>query len=546
MIVLLISSTLTLPAQIVEKTEVYDRILERDLIQEVPGGVVLMASGGKIVYQRAFGIADLEDGRPMELEYIFRIGSLTKQFTAVAILQLVSETRLSLYDSLGQLFPDYPEQAKTITVQQLLNHTSGIRNVTELPVWRNEIEKGDISVEKAISHFIKEPLYFPPGSDFHYSNSNYILLGKIIEQKTGLTYAEYLHKNIFIPLGMSASFYDRKELVIPNRLPGYRKSTTGFEHAPYINMDIPFAAGGIMMSILDYWKWHQALKSGKVLSEDLLSKAQSPSSLANKQEIGYGYGWNIGELQGIGSIKHSGYINGFSAFEIYIPKEDAFIAIFTDCSDIWNLENSASLMMAELIGRPFDTLEFQLSSGELESFVGEYQSDIREKRKVVLQNDGLYICQPGGQKTKMIPKSKQNFRLENSLTQIEFLGERHEAFELNDLGIPRLFKSEERTGQLIFFKQDLTDSEIDAFTGTYQFEKGPRFEIVYDGEKIFGAVGSDKKEIVPYDTASFYAKDIDALLKFERDETGKITGFTKIQGGEMKALKIDESIEKQP
>ncbi len=293
------------------------------------GCATLISKNGKIIYQKAFGQADLEQNVPASLNSVFRIGSITKQFTAVAILQLYEKGLLDLHDEIQKHIPNYPVQAGRITIENLLTHSSGIPNLTEQKDL--EIKPGPYTAEELIDLFKTKPLAFSPGDKYRYSNSGYILLGYIIEQLSGKSYADYVGSNIFEKSGMTNSYYDNSSQIIRNRAHGYNLDDTyNVVNAPYINTTFPYSAGGLLMTVEDYFKWHQALLTNKLIKRESMQKALTPFELNDGTSTEYGYGWAFGNLLGSETIEHGGMTNGFSCKEIYLPKEDILVVLFSN------------------------------------------------------------------------------------------------------------------------------------------------------------------------------------------------------------------------
>jgi CubicO group peptidase (beta-lactamase class C family) len=184
---------------------------------------VIVVKDGRTLFRRAYGMADLELGVPLQPDMVFRLGSITKQFTAVAILMLAEEGKLSLQDPIEKHLPGYPTQGHVITVEHLLTHTSGIQSYTDMPGWMTSRILAPMTVQELIDGFKKEPMQFAPGTRWVYNNSAYVLLGAIVEKASGKTYEAFVRERIFQPLGMSSSHYDSSEPIIPRRAPGYTR-----------------------------------------------------------------------------------------------------------------------------------------------------------------------------------------------------------------------------------------------------------------------------------------------------------------------------------
>lgn len=520
-------------------TQKLDSLVEKLLIPEVPGGAILIAKNDQIIFERYFGYANLEYAIKTKEASLFRVGSLTKQFTSVAILKLAHDNKLRLEETIGRFFPNSPEHFHSITIKQLLNHTSGIKNITELPQWKNEIESSKLSVEEILALIWKLEPYHVPGTDFHYSNSNYIVLGKIIEIAAGMDYSTFLNKHIFKPLNMNDSYYDHQNQILSFRVAGYSNHSSRIENAAFINMELPFGAGGLVMNLRDFCTWNNALNSGTIIPLSLLDQAQSPTVTTRGKKIGYGFGWSIGNIQSHPSIKHSGYINGFSSFAISIPDQSIHLIIFTNLENFWDLEKTASILLAETIGKPFrNETTTVVSQASLANKVGDYQNENRETLRIILQDGHLFSCVPGGTKSRLIPLGNETYQMGKSLISLNFSADSSDSFTYRDLGIPTTFKLKPKvsSGNWTYNSINLGAIQMKEYLGSYQFENGPEFKIAQEGAQLYGSVGPDKKEIIPYTRDRFFAKDLDAELLFYRDENNKIIGLIKIQGnGEMKA-----------
>jgi CubicO group peptidase (beta-lactamase class C family) len=292
-------------------------------------GFVLVAQGDRVLYGKGFGAANRDTGEVPDADTSFRIGSVTKQFTATAIMKLQEQGKLSVSDPIKKYLPDYPEVGADITLRQLLTHTSGI------PSYTDEEELMDrrarpISVEALLASFWNRPLAFPPGSRFAYSNSNYIVLGAIIEKVTGASYADYMQTHVFAPAGLTRTVVgDADDLA--NRALGYQP---GGPHdrklvpAHPIDMSVPFAAGAVRSTATDLWKWDRALASGKVLSQESLAELYRP------EKNHYAEGWFVGESHGHRVLAHGGGIDGFLTAYRRVPDEDLVVVAWSNNSGV--------------------------------------------------------------------------------------------------------------------------------------------------------------------------------------------------------------------
>jgi CubicO group peptidase (beta-lactamase class C family) len=294
-------------------------------------GAVLVGMDGKIVFEKAYGLADEEWGVRNTLTTKFRIGSLTKQFTAACVLLLQERGRLNVHDPVSRYLFDLPNAWQAITIHQLLTHTSGIPNYTSDPQFAR-IKRTGASPKEMISFVAEKQLDFSPGTKWAYSNTGYILLGMIVEKVSGQSYADFLKSNIFEPLRMTNSGYDRAADVVKERASGYEINDGGVTNADFIDMRIPYAAGGIYSTVEDMYRWNEALaQNGELLSPDSLKQMFTPYPEANYQGQHYGYGVVISQLK-FGKLLyyHGGGVDGFSSSIQRYPKEKVCIVVLSN------------------------------------------------------------------------------------------------------------------------------------------------------------------------------------------------------------------------
>lgn len=329
-------------------------------------GVVLIAREGKPIFEKGYGMANYELNVPNTVSTRFRLGSVTKPFTAMAVMLLVEQGKLKLDDPLCKYIERCPTAWQPITIHHLLSHTSGIRNFTSMPEYMAMMQTAQSYLDGV--NLVKSlPLEFQPGERFSYSNTGYVLLGMVIERASGTTYQEYLQKAIFDPLGMKATGYDGTQ-IIEHRASGYSSEGGRLTNARYINMKLPFSAGALYSTVGDLMLWDQALTQGKLLSASSLEKMMTPV-LEN-----YGYGWLIGERKGMRAYSHSGAINGFSSIIYRVPAEKLLIVILSN-KDGQNMSRIVHNLLAMIDGAEPPKLrrEIQLDPKVFDRYIGEYQ-----------------------------------------------------------------------------------------------------------------------------------------------------------------------------
>ena len=276
---------------------------------------------------RSYGFADLENEVPATPHSVYRIGSLTKQFTAAAVLRLVERGALRLEDTLATLLSDCPSHVCQVTVQQLLTHTTGIRNYTEIPEF-GEKSRLDLTQAQLGGLIAQQPLEFAPGERYQYSNSGYFLLGVIIERLSAKPYHEFMQDEIFTPLGLTETYYLDNYRIIKRRVHGYDIFQGYMINAGYVSMTSPFAAGALGSTVVDLLAWESALLGGRVISLESVTRMATPGRLADGTRTGYGLGMEVSGLEeGRPRLAHGGTINGFRSQLAYYPNEAAIVAV---------------------------------------------------------------------------------------------------------------------------------------------------------------------------------------------------------------------------
>jgi D-alanyl-D-alanine carboxypeptidase len=286
-----------------------------------PGISVAVVRAGKVVLAKGYGLANVELDAPAGPETVYQIGSLTKQFTATAVMMLAEEGKLSLADSVRKHVEDLPEAWAAVTIRHLLNHTSGIKSYTQLPAFLARLSQ-DVTPREIVEMSFERPLEAAPGEKWAYNNTGYVLLGMVIESASGKGYGEFLRERIFEPLGMESTMANDWGAVVPGRASGYDWAQGRLRNAPYLSMTWPFSAGNLLSSALDLAKWDAALHSGALLERETLQKMWSPTQLADGEEVSYGFGWSVGSRNGKRRVDHGGGIPGFvSHIERHLEEE---------------------------------------------------------------------------------------------------------------------------------------------------------------------------------------------------------------------------------
>ncbi len=391
-----------------------DKLLSARFTASTPGCAVLVARKGQVVYQKAFGSADLELNVPLQPAMVFEIASITKQFTAVAILQLAEQGKLSLQDSIQKYLPDFPSKKYTITIEHLLTHTSGIKDYLQIDDPQPYMERWDFTAQQLVDVFKKRPLEFEPGTKYKYSNSGYALLGYIIEKISGKKYETYLKEQVLSPLGMNDTYYDNGNTIIPGRASGYSRNGNSFKNADFWSPSIAYAAGGLISNVTDLFKWNRGLLAYKIINKESLDKAFTANTLKDGTVTNYGYGWKINTTNGIRSIEHDGSKNGFVSNELYFPEQDVFVVL------LFNVENAPKEELAiNIAGLVLGTSlqkDLALSADILNRYTGTYTLVQDPKRKLVIEKwkDGL-IARASNEVLPLVFQSETKFQFKNLL-----------------------------------------------------------------------------------------------------------------------------------
>jgi CubicO group peptidase (beta-lactamase class C family) len=517
-------------------TALYEAILSAAYAPDSPGAAALVARGSTVVFLDAAGMADLELGVPLAPDMVFELGSITKQFTAAAILMLAEEGKLSLDDPITKHLPDYPSYGDSITIEHLLTHTSGIVSYTDIPGYMASSVQQDVSPAELISVFKDLPVQFAPGERWAYNNSGYILLGAIVESASGMRYEDFVQQRIFDPLGMKHSYYGSSSRIIPKRASGYDGGDDGYVNQRYLSFTQPYAAGSLMMTVEDWYRWSRALFGGSVVSRVSLERMTTPYVLKNGESTGYGYGFNIGDVRGHRAIRHGGGIFGFNTDGIYLPDDEVYVAVFanTTVNDVGPGTVSARLAAAA-VGDPYPQFTaIDLPEEALRRFVGPYQIDEGSQRVVTVENGALYTTR-GGRKTRAVPSSNTHFFYRSSNSHFEFEIENGVVTAM--LMYPEGAAEAERAIRVsdampVREELELDRAILERYVGVYELQPGFDLAVYLDGDKLMTrATGQNSIEIHASSETEFFVAEFEARLTFVVGPDGKATEVILHQSG---------------
>lgn len=532
-----------------------DNFILNNYNKYAPGCAVLVAKKGDVIFEKAYGTANLELNVSMKPEMVFRIGSITKEFTSVAILQLVEKGKIALTDSIQKIIKDFRFKGKTITIEHLLTHTSGIRGYEQLDAKIPNVMRVDFNPKIIVDSLNNLSLEFEPGTRYNYSNSNYYLLGYIIEQVSGKTYQQYLAEHILKPAGLTATFYDSPTQIIPNRASGYSFSDDKYWNADFISMSLVYSAGALVSSVSDLFKWHQALNNGTLLKKETFQKATTPYQLSSGNRSEYGFGFFIRNENGIQSIGHGGAIDGFRAVTIYYPEQDIYIALLCN-SDRDNFMELFDNIRNPLLGNAFQSSykDLKISDAILDSYIGTYKfmEDTTQSIKIYKQDGRLYgeLSNGTGNNMALLAQSEMLFYLPDVRripTTIEFIKKYGK--------VTGLYWTQEKKNEATLQTTEKTNDEIkeirlsgevlNNYVGTYKNNKyNVSIKIYRANSRIYGDLsngsGSNMMFMALTDT-KFFLPDI-TRIKTMADfikENGKVTKLILTQEEAVEFIKIE-------
>ncbi|OAD91511.1 serine hydrolase [Aequorivita soesokkakensis] len=547
------------------KTTQLDELLNKYTEYGQFNGSVLVADHGKVIYKKGFGLANREWDIPNAPDTKHRLGSITKQFTAMLIMQLVAEGKLDLQATISKYLPDYSKvNGEKITIHQLLNHTSGTPNYTSFPNFFKELSRNPYTPTEMVRMYADSILDFTPGERFSYSNSGYITLGAIIEMVTGKSYEEVLQEKIFTPLKMNNSGYDHHNTILKKRAAGYEMKGSKPENAPYIDMSTPYAAGSMYSTVEDLFIWDQALYTEKLLPKKYRDMMYEKYVPAFGQY--YGYGWSVGYFP-VGNTKdsteiigHGGGINGFNTLITRMPKEKSTIILLNNTGRA-PLEDITIAINGILHGATYDLPKQSLANlvykeiidKDLKAGLAFYEKnkDSKEysKSESEMNTMGYTLLQAGKKKEaeaifklnmEAFPKSANVYDsyaealMEQGKNELAIANYK-KSIELNpgnQNGIDMLKKLGVETEGLA--KDAIVpDAVLASYVGNYELKPGFILTITKEGSQLKAqATGQPDFEIFPKTETEFYVKVVTAQITFNKNSAGVVESLTLFQGGQ--------------
>jgi CubicO group peptidase (beta-lactamase class C family) len=390
-----------------------DYIKAKQEKEHIPSVSIAVIKDGKVIKKKSYGLANVEQATKATPSTVYQLASVTKQFTATAIMMLISEGKLSLDDKITSLLPDLPVTWSGVTVRHLLNHTSGIKSYTNTEIFGQTMRK-DYTHKEIIDLVTKEPMEFAPGEQWHYNNTGYFLLGMLIEKITGKDYNAFLTERIFQPLGMTQTRVNKLSDIILNRAQGYSWEENTLRNGEYVSPTQPFAAGALVSTVNDMVKWDAGLSTEKLLTKSIQEQMWMPTKLNRGESATYGFGWVVHEMNGHRLIEHNGGIPGFSTQIARFVDDKLTVIVLT------NLDNNVALLTQGIAQRYLPALiapkppTAKVAPSVLNVYTGYYSLQGRI-RTITAQNGRLtmWTQEPGGNPWELVPTSSNTFFLDN-------------------------------------------------------------------------------------------------------------------------------------
>lgn len=408
-----------------------DKFLNSVFRPNLPGASIIVMKEGKIILNKGYGKASMELGIEMDSSMLFNIGSLSKQFTAVAIMVLVEEGKVRLENTIDQYLEGCPEYYKEITVRQLLNHTSGLRNYTSIPEVRSNLEKST-TIERMLEIIYGYEPDFNPGDKFAYNNSGYILVGKIIESISEMSLEDFITENLFNPSGMENTFFAHDGKIYPGMVMGYEVKGDILSKANYMSMSHTYGGGSVISNTEDLSRWFRALTEGRIINKSNVELCFTRSTLTNGSATDYGLGFYIGGEGPSSHIYHGGGVWGFVAFFMYIPNEDLFVAMLSNMVN-FNTANPAGKITSRVAFMSSEKQQereiISIDPAKLEKYCGDYKMENGTIGRITIIEGKIFFEKHAGDsgkkmpKTELVPGSVSVFYVSGSMSFFRFIFE---------------------------------------------------------------------------------------------------------------------------
>ncbi len=537
-----------------------DSVMQAYYKPHQPGAVILVAKSGKPLFRKAYGVASLEPSVPNQPEYCFHIASMAKQFTAVCILQLAQQGKLSLQEDIRTYLPAYNTHSRKITLEHLLTHTSGIPSFTEKRDFSSTFAR-DRSREETLQYFMQDSLLFEPGTNWSYSNSGYFLAALIVEKVSGMPLPAHLQEHIFTPLAMSNTYFGPHHKEATKVVTGYLPAGKGtYKATGNMSWDWQLGVGGISSTVDDLLKWDEALYSEKLLKREWQQKAWKSFVLTTGQKTNYGYGWTTNEFKGVQWLGHPGSMPGFLSYGIRIPAHHLYLVILSNQSLIRS-ETLSSTILLRLLDQSLATpSKRKLEGKQREAYTGVYQVQRMRGRiatnqgteswynYITLTNDTLFSQLPGESKEPLLPMGSDLFVRKQAGSYVRFKRDKQQnivSLELYNQPIHLgPYELEPKTSlplpkekiAITLLPQQLKGLEGKYVAGDYVFTITTQEKRIYLQRPLGGG---EREELFAENEHKFFLKNVDASVEFTKDSTGQVDGLLFKRMGLIQAKKVE-------
>jgi CubicO group peptidase (beta-lactamase class C family) len=526
-----------------------DSLVALHLDANHPGGVIGIASAGKILLNRSYGLMNIEGKLKNDENTIFDIASVSKQFTAYAILDLEKDGRLNLDDNIRKWLPDLPVYEDEITIRNLLQHTSGIASTDVLRLFAG------LSLDERWSHedefnLIKSypQLNFTPNEKHVYSNAGYSLLAQIVEQASGMGYSEFMNNKIFRPLGMTSTFVlDGPGLPMKNVANGYKKENENFIKTSSTE-DFSYGAGNIFSNLNDMLNWGLNILSAKAENRELLHILSTPyNTLSNGDTIMYTYGFYVRNHKSVRMVEHSGGVPGFRNQFMIFPDHGLLVILMFNNENVSTRRLATDIAELLLAGELKEEMPMPRVAGEIDhetirSFEGSFQMPDGMELTFIFEQDTFWLTLPGDARFQLFSETGNKFFLEAFDAQCTFItsanGETNEMIWHQGGGNYKGFRVEGRV--------ELTEAELAKYAGNYIHEiLNSRYPVAFEDGKLTMNTPSTFKKFLGFDTVELahisgdrFATDRLGMLEFTRSNSGNINGFVLADVGRLQNIRF--------
>lgn len=497
-----------------------------------PGFSVLVSRGGKELFCRGYGLARVKEGLAAGPDTPFRIGSVTKQFTAAAILKLREDDKLDTSDRLSKFFPVFP-RGDEVTLHHLLSHTSGIHSYTSDPGFLKGVAKS-VKAADLVEKISKASFDFEPGERFKYSNSGYFLLGLIVEKACGEPYGEYLREKFFRPLGMKNTGVHQRGSEPAGEAYGYTRKESGYRRALDWDMSWAGAAGALYSTVRDLDRWNEGLFALNVLNKKSLELAFTPvKPLGKGGKVFYAYGWIIQRHRGLRAVAHNGGLHGFQSYLARYPEQKLTVAVLANAefSPGAKAQVLAELWLSTVMEPRLERKEKKGIAGKnYEDYAGRY--DYGTGVMTVEREGGRLFAQLGLQpRFEIFPAGGDEFFWKVVEARVKF--ERDKSGKVTRILHTQggaVIKAPRLTRQ-VMVKVD--PAIYDAYVGRYDYGSGQTLTVTRAGGKLMAKMTAQPKlQLLPRSKKDFFFKVVNAEITFVRGPGGEVTGVEHLQGGE--------------